>query len=781
MWLNSNEKQGSESIPICIYACIYMIVFFRLSFLNDDAYITFTVIDNLVNGYGLTFNIVERVQAFTNPLWLFLVTPFYALTKEFLVTVTLLSAVISLTGFLIVLKMQRDFMTIIFTGTALVLSVNYVNWSSSGLSNPLLYLLTAILLYYVYNSKQKRVWIATTLLSFFYLTRPDSVIYVIPVWALVCFVEWQKKDEKTLSSIIKEVAIGLSPAIIWGLFCLWYFGFPFPNTAYAKVFSAEIPFIDRMAEATSHYLYMAQFDPLLYIIGGIAVVSTFLSRSKYSVAFLLGVGLHWLYFVKIGGDFMGGRFFSYTYLLLVGVAAHNLKTILKKSHNTNNDVNASEYRKNQYITLATTLLVVMVGITSPFSTLESMGGTYSDVGMFSQGFGGFIQDKSVMWPNRRIKDSSSYFRKSNLMRAGRPPFREKINYKYQKKFGSVSISGNLGHSGLFSGPESHIIDIYALTDPLLSRLPQVSWHAGHLRRKIPNGYIPSIITGKNKISDPDLAKYYEHLKEITRGSLLSWDRIIDIFKMNIGMYDNYLDTYKKKYKEGAGQKVWVWEKTPQSVAWVGRKGKGNRWFDLRLKVERIKTNWSTGLAGKFGGNEYLSLEQPMKGKVKNLTVDAKFATSFQKYQILASFDRSEYFRIGTRGKKVLISLASDDDIADFDFPCDVADGVPHRLTVMFDGENTRLSLFVDDHLVGTRKTDFKYIGSSNNRRFGFIGVGSEARSKGGRIGPEAYFKGIIDKVSIYKSTPECQCPDGISSFSEGELMISETFGDNSGK
>ena len=58
-----------------------MILTFRLlttAWLCDDAYITFRVVDNLPGGFGLRWNTFERVQAYTNPLWMLLVTPLYS-------------------------------------------------------------------------------------------------------------------------------------------------------------------------------------------------------------------------------------------------------------------------------------------------------------------------------------------------------------------------------------------------------------------------------------------------------------------------------------------------------------------------------------------------------------------------------------------------------------------------------------------------------------------------------------------------------------------------------
>jgi len=50
----------------------------KLAWVCDDAFITFRTIDNFVNGYGLRWNIAERVQTFTHPLWLMVLTPVYA-------------------------------------------------------------------------------------------------------------------------------------------------------------------------------------------------------------------------------------------------------------------------------------------------------------------------------------------------------------------------------------------------------------------------------------------------------------------------------------------------------------------------------------------------------------------------------------------------------------------------------------------------------------------------------------------------------------------------------
>ena len=46
------------------------VVLIRTAWICDDAYITFRTIDNFLHGFGLRWNVAERVQSFTHPLWL---------------------------------------------------------------------------------------------------------------------------------------------------------------------------------------------------------------------------------------------------------------------------------------------------------------------------------------------------------------------------------------------------------------------------------------------------------------------------------------------------------------------------------------------------------------------------------------------------------------------------------------------------------------------------------------------------------------------------------------
>ena len=90
----------------------------------------------------------------------------------------------------------------------------------------------------------------------------------------------------------------------------------------------------------------------------------------------------------------------------------------------------------------------------------------------------------------------------------------------------VVVRTNIGLVGFYAGPEVHIIDRLALSDPLLARLPggDSTSIIGHLIRPIPEGYVESVATGSNRIVDPGLAAYYAALREVVSGPLWSATR-----------------------------------------------------------------------------------------------------------------------------------------------------------------------------------------------------------------------------------------------------------------
>jgi len=97
------KKNNLSLIFLCMFFTILIIL--RRAWISDDAYITLRTVDNFVNGYGLTWNVAERVQTYTHPLWMFLLSIFYFITREPFYTTILISLLT--TGIAIYLLLKK--------------------------------------------------------------------------------------------------------------------------------------------------------------------------------------------------------------------------------------------------------------------------------------------------------------------------------------------------------------------------------------------------------------------------------------------------------------------------------------------------------------------------------------------------------------------------------------------------------------------------------------------------------------------------------------------------
>jgi arabinofuranosyltransferase len=115
------------------------------AWLSDDAFITFRSVDNLVNGYGPTWNSNERVQAFTNTLWMFLHSGLYYFWRNLPAVAYTLSIAVSLLTCLLILWRYRHAPTLgALALLVLSASPSFIDYSTSGLENPLTHLLAVL-------------------------------------------------------------------------------------------------------------------------------------------------------------------------------------------------------------------------------------------------------------------------------------------------------------------------------------------------------------------------------------------------------------------------------------------------------------------------------------------------------------------------------------------------------------------------------------------------------------------------------------------------------------
>jgi arabinofuranosyltransferase len=500
-----------------LYLCILIIgfVILRNAWVCDDAYISFRTVDNLINGYGLTWNTDERVQGFTNPLWVFLISAFYAIIGDVYFTSIFVSLVLVLFAvFLFSFKVARSPTGALLGIAILLFSKAFIDFSTSGLENPLTFLIIAVFLtvYFTRVNDLKTLFYLSLMASLGTLNRMDTILLYLP--ALVYLYLNVKGRRKFLIGLA-----GFAPFILWEAFAMVYYGFPFPNTYYAKL-HAGIPVIELFQQGLAYFLETLHRDPLTLIVIFSSLVVVVVSKSRRGLPVALGILLYLLYTIRVGGDFMSGRFFAAPLFCAV--------------------ILISRYRfELSGITVwAPFAVVVLIGLTSPKPPL------LNDIKYGVSGKAG-INDRGI------ADERGWYYQSTGLLRASRYNQGELHNWMRRGRVVRLSnikvkTTSSVGFEGFAVGPKVHIVDAYALTDPLLSRVPTFrrrDWRIGHFSRVVPRGYVRTVSSGKNLLDDAGLAAYYDKLSLIIRGRVFSIDRFVAIWKMNTGAYDHLLESY----------------------------------------------------------------------------------------------------------------------------------------------------------------------------------------------------------------------------------------------
>lgn len=484
-------------------------VFLANAWLGDDAYITFRVIWNLLHGYGAVFNPGERVQAYTHPLWMLTMSAAHVVTREFFFTALAVSYAFALTAVMLVGRSARSLAGMAVAVLWLVSSKAFVDYTSSGLEYPLSYLLLAA--FYVNFCRVSDAPLTRGELGRFgllaglaFVNRIDSVVLYAAPLAWLTLRGWRRRDERIAPLLLAFAA----PVAAWLIFATIYYGFPLPNTYYAKV-ATGIPASLLHRQGLAYLLNSFAHDPItLGTVGALAGVAV---RGSMPVRLsAVSALLYVAYTVSVGGDFMSGRFFAMPFL----VAVIALIAVL-------GDVN--------YYSAAAAALVVY-NVLMPIVPIKTTGS----------------YDAAWAWRSQNgIKDERGhYHRITNVFFYS--PFRELPDHTWMREglsFRSgpekVTVQGSIGFYGLAAGPAKVLVDRNALSDPLLARLPvsprlYFEFYAGHYFRDVPAGYIESLTSGTNQIADPGLHDYYEHLRAVVNGPVFQAARFRSIWYLNVG-------------------------------------------------------------------------------------------------------------------------------------------------------------------------------------------------------------------------------------------------------
>jgi hypothetical protein len=219
---------------------------------TDDANIYFVYMRNFAEGHGFVWNVGgEKVEGFTSLVWTLIGALCYRITPahfhtlllviNFLLIFFTLSNVLRFSRRLNHTEDKAIAPADIIILSLLLLPLGFIEWSiislmETGLWTFLLVNLTLELCKYFVEGTSFNAWKFTFMLVLLDLTRPESLAYGLLFLGILLAVAAVSRGWKAaIRSIAVPLTAHIATVIALISWRLSYFGYPFPNTYYAKV------------------------------------------------------------------------------------------------------------------------------------------------------------------------------------------------------------------------------------------------------------------------------------------------------------------------------------------------------------------------------------------------------------------------------------------------------------------------------------------------------------------------------------------------------------------
>ena len=451
-------------------------VVYRTAWVSDDAIITFRYVWNFRHGYGAVFNVGERVQGYTHPLWFLLLAAMSVVTNDEVYAATALSLGLTVAAVLVFgsrcITAARDrTAALLVTALVVVVFVSSDSWRSfqtSGLEGALSTFLVVLFATDVLAEgpaqSPARIVLSGSLLA---LCRPDfSLIVTAPCAVALMIAARTHRVRQTAAALIPLLGFGVSR---------WYYGELLPNTGAAKlgIFTPQAA----LHQGSVYLLDWAKNEPIT-VFASCALFVFGLVRLRGGLPRALGFGLiaYDVYVVAVGGDFMRGRFLVPVF---VGSCAFG------------------------GIALARTL---------------DVGWRVPTIAATLAGLGAFALAASAAAPaqtrtlDHEIANERIFFLATQSLSAyranGRLAHEDVFDLvrPYLDACGNVTVhSQHPGALGYYLGPRLTVIDTLGLTDRFIAHLPRANLRynpprPGHPYRRLPYAYLArrgdvSIVSG----------------------------------------------------------------------------------------------------------------------------------------------------------------------------------------------------------------------------------------------------------------------------------------------
>lgn len=359
-------------ILVIFYILFSVILIFRSSvvgidgqrhfILFDDAMISMRYANNLAQGNGLVWNIGEKVEGFTNPLMVFIMSAAITIFGEnyaalFIQLLGLSCLVVNIYLVIKILKksLGEEYATdfFIFSGTFLVMTFYpLIYWSVFGMDTGILTTLVLLSIYVsIYKNKPKKInFLLAIILGLIYLTRPEGLLFItlFYIFRLSKYIY----DKTGWFKIITEGTVTLIPIIAYQIFRVNYYGQNYPNTYILK--ATGMPLLDKLKNGIGFYEpFLNRVEFLLFAITLFffvylfesntplkeKVVQLFVGKFRFITFFSLSFVVFSAYQIFVGGDPWPPAWrMTVPYIILMFIAFICSMAKLKQSFNLRSDL-----------------------------------------------------------------------------------------------------------------------------------------------------------------------------------------------------------------------------------------------------------------------------------------------------------------------------------------------------------------------------------------------------------------------------------------------------------
>lgn len=304
-------------------------------FVDDDAYISFVFSRNFAEHGQLVFNLGDRVEGYTNFLWTLTLGILMKLGVPPQISARVLGAAFAIGTLVVTMRLiekLRGAASLWDIGPAALLAASsgFACWTSGGLETQMFTFFCALGLYWSFADRLAASGVAFALAA---MTRPEGIL----VFAVVGGVTqaWTQIAERRLlprRDELMRAAMFLAVFAPYFAWRWWYYGWPFPNTAYVKAGGASpTPHYARdMLSSGAFYVWQWTTQAKALFAVPFAALAAW-RWPRFAATALAVIAVYLVYAWRVGGDFMGlHRFIMPVFVMVAALVGLGLSALPEK-------------------------------------------------------------------------------------------------------------------------------------------------------------------------------------------------------------------------------------------------------------------------------------------------------------------------------------------------------------------------------------------------------------------------------------------------------------------